>query len=228
VRGLVWLEYKVQSQCVLVGGWLSCHLQRTGIGLVGVQGPISVRACQRTAQLSPAASGDWFGLSVFWELGVGLSGDGLIVTCSTRGLVWFEYALGIVVGWHTVRMISWSGCFCSVLLVRFTMLAGRFSCKPLVLDVSKREEDAAGGEIEGMGDKVASGLGGMTIVSAHDDACWLGVEGRLAHLPQSAPARGHAPPCSSFSGSILVAFLVLMDPPSLCTFLPVGRTGGGS
>ncbi len=49
----------------------------------------------------------------------------------------------------------------------------------MVLDTSVDEADGAGTLV----DEVASGLGGITIVSSADDVGWAGVKGRPKHPP---------------------------------------------
>ena len=54
-----------------------------------------------------------------------------------------------------------------------TMSDNCFSCALLVLDGSDEEEAAHDATLA---DKVTSGIGGLTILSSHDDASWVVAE----------------------------------------------------
>jgi hypothetical protein len=100
---------------------------------------------------------------------------------------------------------------------------GRYTRKPLVLDLSGDEAEGAG-----MLDEVASRLGGLTIISSANNVGWVGVKGRPEWLPLLAPAwtRGTA---HTFSSSLLI-LSALTKPPSICSGGPpiwaVGCWGG--
>ncbi len=105
----------------------------------------------------------------------------------------------------------------------------RYKCQPFVLE-SPGNEGEEGAREEGLTVEVASGLGGLTIVSAPDNMSWIGVGGQPAHLPLSAPA--HTRATRSFS-SLLSVTLSMMEPPPLRSGVPVigagsARGGGNS
>ena len=100
-----------------------------------------------------------------------------------------------------------------------------FSHTLLVLDVSDEEEAVRDATLA---DKVASGLGGLTILSSRDDASWVVAEHPLR--PQSAPARaggGRATFRCAFPGSVLVASSALTDAPLLHSLGGAGGVRGG-
>jgi hypothetical protein len=75
---------------------------------------------------------------------------------------------------------------------------------------------------EGLTDEVASGLGGLTTVSAPDNMSWLGVGGQPAHLPLLVPACARA--TRSFS-SLLSVTLSMMELPPLQSGVPTAGAG---
>ncbi len=86
--------------------------------------------------------------------------------------------------------------------------------KSFVLDGTNDEEDVAEAR-GGSSDKVVSGFGGLTIVSAPDDTSWLGVRGIPlgfpTRLPQATPPRGSATLRSTLSGSLSTSQQPKMD-----------------
>ena len=94
-----------------------------------------------------------------------------------------------------------------------------------MLDGSNEEEAARDATLT---NEVTSGIGGLMILSSHDDASWVVVERPLR--PQSALARaggGRASFWSAFPGSVLVASSALTDAPSLCSLGGAGGVCGG-
>ncbi len=109
--------------------------------------------------------------------------------------------------------------------IPWAMLGGRFHCNLFVLDESS-DDDEVTGALGSLSDDLASGLGGLTIMSAANDTSWLGISGLPARPPQSAPARIHAPAARSSLGALSVTSS-MMDPPSLRTSIPAGGAGSG-
>jgi hypothetical protein len=105
------------------------------------------------------------------------------------------------------------------------MSGSRYHHQPFVLDSSAAEEGA-----RDSADEVASGFGGLTIVSAPEDLSWLGVGELLARPPQPTLARTWLVMRSL--ASLLSMTLLVSEPPPPCSGIPAvgagsGRGGGG-
>ncbi len=107
------------------------------------------------------------------------------------------------------------------------MSGGCFHRDLFVLDESSDNDEVAIA-LGSLPDDLASGLRGLTIMSAADDTntSWLGIGGLPARPPQSAPAWICAPAVCSFPSAVSVT-LLMTEPPPLQTSIPAGRTGSG-
>jgi hypothetical protein len=99
------------------------------------------------------------------------------------------------------------------------MSGGRYHRQPFVLDSSAAGEEGAGD----LADEVASGFGGLTIVSAPEDLSWLGVGELLARPPQPTLARTWLVMRSL--ASLLSMTLSVSEPPLSCFGIPAIEAG---